>query len=400
MRIGILTSGGDCPGINATIRGVCKTAINYYGMEVIGIHSGFQGLLTKDVESITDKSLSGLLNLGGTMLGTSREKPFKKGGVVSDVDKPSLILQNIREMELDCVVCIGGNGTQKTAAKFAAMGVNIVSVPKTIDNDLMGTDHTPGFGSAAKYVAASILEVVHDSLIYQLQSVTIIEIMGRNAGWLTAAAALARNEYNVAPDLIYLPEVVFDKDKFLADIHEVMKRKRCVVIAVSEGIRDQNGHFLDDDSKYAKKDAFGHVLHSGTGKLLESLVFKEFGCKVRSIELNVLQRCAMHIASKTDLNESFVIGSKAIDKALENVSGHVMGFKRLSNHPYEIDYISTDVREVANYEQKIPVEWINEEGNDITQELYEYLYPLIQGEVHVTYKDGIPSYYSCKHLEK
>ena len=158
--------------------------------------------------------------------------------------------------------------------------------------------------------------------------------------------------------------------------------------------------FLDDDSKYAKKDAFGHVLHSGTGKLLESLVFKEFGCKVRSIELNVLQRCAMHIASKTDLNESFVIGSKAIDKALENVSGHVMGFKRLSNHPYEIDYISTDVREVANYEQKIPVEWINEEGNDITQELYEYLYPLIQGEVHVTYKDGIPSYYSCKHLEK
>ena len=400
MRIGILTSGGDCPGINATIRGVCKTAINYYGMEVVGIHSGFQGLLTKDVESITDKSLSGLLNLGGTMLGTSREKPFKKGGVVSDVDKPSLILQNIREMELDCVVCIGGNGTQKTAAKFAAMGVNIVSVPKTIDNDLMGTDHTPGFGSAAKYVAASILEVVHDSLIYQLQSVTIIEIMGRNAGWLTAAAALARNEYNVAPDLIYLPEVVFDKDKFLADIHEVMKRKRCVVIAVSEGIRDQNGHFLDDDSKYAKKDAFGHVLHSGTGKLLESLVFKEFGCKVRSIELNVLQRCAMHIASKTDLNESFVIGSKAIDKALENVSGHVMGFKRLSNHPYEIDYISTDVREVANYEQKIPVEWINEEGNDITQELYEYLYPLIQGEVHVTYKDGIPSYYSCKHLEK
>ena len=133
MRIGILTSGGDCPGINATIRGVCKTAINYYGMEVVGIHSGFQGLLTKDVESITDKSLSGLLNLGGTMLGTSREKPFKKGGVVSDVDKPSLILQNIHEIGLDCVVCIGGNGTQKTAAKFVAMGVNIVSVPKTID---------------------------------------------------------------------------------------------------------------------------------------------------------------------------------------------------------------------------------------------------------------------------
>lgn len=138
-------------------------------------------------------------------------------------------------------------------AKYINSDIHFIGIPKTIDNDLMGTDHTPGFGSAAKYVAASILEVVHDSLIYQLQSVTIIEIMGRNAGWLTAAAALARNEYNVAPDLIYLPEVVFDKDKFLADIHEVMKRKRCVVIAVSEGIRDQNGHFLDDDSKYAKK---------------------------------------------------------------------------------------------------------------------------------------------------
>ncbi len=162
MRIGILTSGGDCPGINATIRGVCKTAINYYGMEVVGIHSGFQGLLTKDVESITDKSLSGLLNLGGTMLGTSREKPFKKGGVVSDVDKPSLILQNIHEIGLDCVVCIGGNGTQKTAAKFVAMGVNIVSVPKTIDNDIWGTDISFGFDSAVS-IATDAIDRLHST---------------------------------------------------------------------------------------------------------------------------------------------------------------------------------------------------------------------------------------------
>ena len=162
MRIGILTSGGDCPGINATIRGVCKTAINYYGMEVVGIHSGFQGLLTKDVESFTDKSLSGLLNLGGTMLGTSREKPFKKGGVISDVDKPALILQNIREMGLDCVVCIGGNGTQKTAAKFAAMGVNIVSVPKTIDNDIWGTDISFGFDSAVS-IATDAIDRLHST---------------------------------------------------------------------------------------------------------------------------------------------------------------------------------------------------------------------------------------------
>ena len=214
------------------------------------------------------------------------------------------LFEILTELEITDFYYIGGNDSMDTVmklddyAKSINSEIQFIGIPKTIDNDLMGTDHTPGFGSAAKYVASSILEVVHDSLIYQLQSVTIIEIMGRNAGWLTAAAALARNEYNEAPDLIYLPEVVFDKEKFLEDIREVFKRKRCVVIAVSEGIKDKDGHFLDDDSKYAKKDAFGHVLHSGTGKMLESLVFKEFQCKVRSIELNVLQRCAMHIGSK------------------------------------------------------------------------------------------------------
>ena len=189
MRIGILTSGGDCPGINATIRGVCKTAINYYGMEVVGIHSGFQGLLTKDVESITDKSLSGLLNLGGTMLGTSREKPFKKGGVVSDVDKPSLILQNIHEIGLDCVVCIGGNGTQKTAAKFAAMGVNIVSVPKTIDNDIWGTDISFGFDSAVS-IATDAIDRLH-STASSHKRVMVIEVMGHKAGWIALYSGMA-----------------------------------------------------------------------------------------------------------------------------------------------------------------------------------------------------------------
>lgn len=173
-----------------------------------------------------------------------------------------------------------------------------------------------------------------------------------------------------------------------------------MVIAVSEGIKDKNGHFLDDNSKYLKKDAFGHVLHSGTGKMLETIVFKEFQCKVRSIELNVLQRCAMHIGSKTDLNESFVIGQKAVETAIAGKTGQVMGFKRISNNPYSVDYISTDVQDVANLEQKIPTEWINEAGNNITQELYDYLFPLIQGEVHINYRNGIPAYYSCKHLNK
>ena len=402
-------SGGPTIAINASLAGIihrakaCGQYDNVYGMinGIMGLLEGrYMDLLA---EFNTGDKINALKQTPAMYLGSCR---FKLPTYQEDLSTYETLFDILKKLNITDFFYIGGNDSMDTVmklddyAKHINSDIHFIGIPKTIDNDLMGTDHTPGFGSAAKYVATSILEVVHDSLIYQLESVTIIEIMGRNAGWLTAAAALARNEYNVAPDLIYLPEVVFDTQKFLDDIREVRKHKRCVVVAVSEGIRNKDGHFLDDDSKYAKKDAFGHVLHSGTGKLLETLVFKEFGCKVRSIELNVLQRCAMHIGSKTDLNESFVIGQKAIDTALNNISGHVMGFKRISNHPYTIDYISTDVRQIANFEQKIPTEWISPEGNDITPELYEYLYPLIQGEVHIEYKNGIPAYYSCKHLGK
>ncbi len=402
-------SGGPTTAINASLAGIihkAKTSGVYEN--VYGMINGIKGLLDGRYMDLlkefdTGDKINALKQTPAMYLGSCR---FKLPTHEENQETYLKLFEILEKLEITDFFYIGGNDSMDTVmklddyAKAINSHINFIGIPKTIDNDLMGTDHTPGFGSAAKYVASSILEVVHDSLIYQLQSVTIIEIMGRNAGWLTAAAALARNEYNDAPDLIYLPEVVFDKQKFLDDIREVFKRKRCVVVAVSEGIKDENGHYLDDDSKYAKKDAFGHVLHSGTGKMLESLVFKEFQCKVRSIELNVLQRCAMHIASKTDLNESFVIGQQAIETAIAGKSGHVMGFKRVSNNPYLIEYVSSDVRSIANLEQKIPTEWINEEHNDITQELYDYLYPLIQGEVHIEYKNGIPAYYSCKHLNK
>ena len=402
-------SGGPTTAINASLAGIIAECIDTQQFaHVYGMINGVKGLLENKYMDLLEifkstEDLNHLKHSPAMYLGSCR---YKLPEFQEDPQTYQLLFQLFNELEITDFYYIGGNDSMDTVAKLSTYAktidshIRFIGIPKTIDNDLMGTDHTPGFGSAAKYVATSMLEIAYDSSIYKLNAVTIVEIMGRNAGWLTAASALARTAYSDAPDLIYLPEVPFSKKAFLEDIHAVFKKKRSVIIAVSEGIRNENGEFLDSDSKYAKRDAFGHILHSGTGKVLESMVYQEFKCKVRSIELNVLQRCAMHIASKTDLNESFVIGSKAIDKALENVSGHVMGFKRLSNHPYEIDYISTDVREVANYEQKIPVEWINEEGNDITQELYEYLYPLIQGEVHVTYKDGIPSYYSCKHLEK
>ena len=268
MRIGILTSGGDCPGINATIRGVCKTAINYYGMEVVGIHSGFQGLLTKDVELITDKSLSGLLNMGGTILGTSREKPFKKGGVVAEnVNKPALIEQNIKEMGLDCVVCIGGNGTQKTAAKFAAMGLNIVSVPKTIDNDIWGTDISFGFDSAVS-IATDAIDRLH-STASSHKRVMVIEVMGHKAGWIALYSGMAGGG-----DVILLPEIPYNiKNIGEVILNRLKKGKPYSIVVVAEGIPTLGGkkaaQYIAEEIEYetgfeTRETVLGYIQRGGS----------------------------------------------------------------------------------------------------------------------------------------
>ena len=268
MRIGILTSGGDCPGINATIRGVCKTAINYYGMEVVGIHSGFQGLLTKDVELITDKSLSGLLNMGGTILGTSREKPFKKGGVVAEnVNKPALIEQNIKEMGLDCVVCIGGNGTQKTAAKFAAMGLNIVSVPKTIDNDIWGTDISFGFDSAVS-IATDAIDRLH-STASSHKRVMVIEVMGHKAGWIALYSGMAGGG-----DVILLPEIPYNiKNIGEVILNRLKKGKPYSIVVVAEGIqtdgRKRAAEYIAQEIEYetgieTRETVLGYIQRGGS----------------------------------------------------------------------------------------------------------------------------------------
>ena len=268
MRIGILTSGGDCPGINATIRGVCKTAINYYDMEVVGIHSGFQGLLTKDVELITDKSLSGLLNLGGTILGTSREKPFKKGGVVAeDVNKPALIEHNIKEMGLDCVVCIGGNGTQKTAAKLAAMGLNIVSVPKTIDNDIWGTDISFGFDSAVS-IATDAIDRLH-STASSHKRVMVIEVMGHKAGWIALYSGMAGGG-----DVILLPEIPYDiKNIGEVILNRLRKGKPYSIVVVAEGIqtdgRKRAAEYIAQEIEYetgieTRETVLGYIQRGGS----------------------------------------------------------------------------------------------------------------------------------------
>ncbi len=402
-------SGGPTAAINASLAGIIAECIDTNQFEhVYGMINGIKGLLEEKyfdlLETFQDKqNISNLKHSPAMYLGSCR---YKLPTYIEDSETYDKLFAIFDKLDITDFYYIGGNDSMDTVDKLSnyAQTINspirFIGIPKTIDNDLMGTDHTPGFGSAAKYVATSMLEIAYDSSIYKLNAVTIVEIMGRNAGWLTAASALARTQYSDAPDLIYLPEVPFVKENFLNDIREVFKRKRSVIIAVSEGIKTENGEFLDSDSKYAKRDAFGHILHSGTGKVLESMVYQEFKCKVRSIELNVLQRCAMHIASRVDLDESFEIGRCAVKTSINGQTGVMMIFNRTNQSPYTIECDYKNVSDIANLEQRIPVEWINKEHNDITQELYDYLNPLIQGEVALTYENGIPQYIDIEHLKQ
>lgn len=267
MKIGILTSGGDCPGINATIRGVGKTAINHYGMEVVGIHSGFQGLLDNDVEILTERSLSGLLNLGGTFLGTSREKPFKKRTATGEVDKPAIILNNIQEMGLDCLVCIGGNGTQKTAAKLAALGVNIISIPKTIDNDIWGTDFSFGFDSAIS-IATDAIDRLHSTASAH-KRVMVIEVMGHKAGWIALYSGMAGGG-----DVILLPEMPYDIKSVGGTIIDRLKRgKPYSIVVVAEGIKTDGlkraGEYIAQEIEYetgfeTRETVLGYIQRGGS----------------------------------------------------------------------------------------------------------------------------------------
>lgn len=267
MRIGILTSGGDCPGINATIRGVSKVAMNHYGMEVVGIHSGFQGLLTKDVEVLNEKSLSGLLNMGGTILGTSREKPFKKKGLPEGSDKPGEIARNIQELGLDCIVCIGGNGTQKTAAKFAAMGVNIVSIPKTIDNDIWGTDFSFGFDTAVS-IATDAIDRLH-STASSHKRVMVIEVMGHKAGWIALYSGMAGGG-----DVILIPEIPYNIKKVGETILNRLKRgKPYSIVVVAEGLptdgRKRVAEFIAEEIEYetgieTRETVLGYIQRGGS----------------------------------------------------------------------------------------------------------------------------------------
>lgn len=402
----VAQSGGPTVAINASLAGVIdgvKKSNKF--TRVYGAIHGIQGVLDNNFIDLSLMALSkfplvNTLELSPAMyLGSCR---YKLPDFEVDSKPYEIIFDRFEEYQVAAFFYIGGNDSMDTVdklskyAKKIGSDVKIVGIPKTIDNDLCHTDHTPGFGSAAKYVASTMLEIAHDTYIYQIPSVVIVEIMGRDAGWLTAASCLARNDYSPAPHLIYLPEVDFDEDQFIEDIKNVLKTSRCVIVAVSEGIHDKDGNYISATSAVA--DKFGHAQLSGTGKALESLVKDRMDIKVRSIELNVLQRCAAHISSRTDINESFALGQDAVKYAAEGMTAVMSTIKRVSNDPYQWIIEPENVSLIANQAKTIPLEWITPEKNDVTPEMEAYLRPLIIGEVSLQYKDGLPMYLPVNHL--
>ena len=400
MNIAVAQSGGPTCAINASLLGVFRHATKFEEIEtVFGSVNGVEGLILDNFVNLCDiisddDDVELIRQTPSTVLGSCRYK-LPKFDADSSIYKT--IVENLKKHDIGAFFYIGGNDSMDTVMKlddyFKANNINIkaIGIPKTIDNDLPVTDHTPGFGSAAKYVATTIQEIIRDSSVYSSKSVTIVEIMGRDTGWLTASSAILRRNGEIAPHLIYLPEVEFSVEKFLNDVREAQKKHHAVIVAVSEGISLNESEI--DDFQSGKSDNFGHKYLAGVGKALEKIVSRELGCKVRSIELNVMQRCSSHLSSKRDITEAERIGGAAVKIALDGYSGRMMIYKRIRNHPYNMRIEHVNVREVANKVKYFPLEWINNDRNNVTEEAIEYCLPLIQGEQNFRMKNGLPQHY-------
>ena len=402
----VAQSGGPTVAINASLAGVIQGALDSgHFNKIYGSLNGVQGLLNGRLMDLSEKVDSipmfiELLKKSPSMyLGSCR---YQLPDYSEDDAPYAYIFNQFKKYEIGAFFYIGGNDSMDTVSKLNtyARAVNndikIIGIPKTIDNDLCVTDHTPGYGSAAKYVAATLLEIGHDTSIYPINSITIVEIMGRDAGWLTGASVLARNKYNYAPHLIYLPEVPFDENQFIEDVKSAMDKYNNVVIAVSEGIKNADGQYISASS--AVEDTFGHSQLSGTGKCLEYIIKQNIQVKVRSVEINILQRSAAHMSSITDIGEAFRLGRHAVEISIKGKSGVMVTVIRKSNEPYSVEMSDTDVKNVAGLVKHVPRAWINERGNDVTQEFIDYVYPLILGEPVVKYQRGIPDYLDISHL--
>ena len=393
----IAQSGGPSAAINATVAGVVERCMTSDKVDrIYGAVNGIKGVLNGNYVDLTEvlsspEQLRLLCSTPAAALGSCRLK-------LNNADEGQLgqIVDALLSREIGYFVYVGGNDSMDTVYQLSAyikkhniQGLSVMGAPKTIDNDLPMTDHCPGFGSAAKYIAATFAEIVRDCEVYDIPAVTIVEVMGRNAGWLTAASALSRENGGTGPQLIYLCERAFDTEQFIRDVKDCLAKRNAVVVAVSEGLKNADGSYLSE-SKGRGVDVFGHAALSGTAKVLEGLVKEKIGGKVRSIELNLMQRCASHLASANDLSESKMLGMTAADRALNGVSGEMAIVERLSSAPYRVRYGTTDIALVANLEKKVPDSCIHPQGNDVTEQMLEYLRPLVHGEVQVPMCGGVP----------
>ena len=369
MNIAIAQSGGPTSAINASLAGVYFSGKKSDKIDKIyGSFNGIEGIIDENLVDLSewitdDEKYEILLRTPSAVLGSCRRK-------LPDYHENSKIYEKITEVlhrnDIGMFFYIGGNDSMDTVSKYSKYlsensinDIKVIGIPKTIDNDLCNTDHCPGFGSAAKYVSMTVQEIVRDSNVYNTPSVTIIEAMGRHAGWLTAASCCIRANGEIAPHLIYLPEVPFSIEKFLKDVKNCMKKHKAVIVVVSEGVKTAEGKFAAEECQSGQKDVFGHSYLSGIGKFLEKLVASEIGCKVRSIELNVMQRCSSHIASLEDIKSSETIGKAAVDAGLRGETGCMMTFVRESNSPYKYSINTIEASKVANSEKLFPNEWIS-----------------------------------------
>ena len=400
-------SGGPTAVINSSLAGVYKTAKERGFHKVYGMLHGIEGFLDEmyvdlSTQIHSDMDIELLKRTPSAFLGSCR---FKLPEIHENPEIYEKIFSIMNKPEIEVFIYIGGNDSMDTIKKLSDYAIvkgheqKFLGVPKTIDNDLALTDHTPGFGSAAKYIAASTKEVIRDAmgLSYKRKMITIMEIMGRNAGWLTGATALAKTEDCCGPDLIYLPEIPFDVDRFLKKCSDLLEKKPSIVIAVSEGIKVSDGRYvcqLAGGSDYV--DAFGHRQLAGTAGYLASFLAAKTGCKTRAVELSTLQRSASHMASRVDINEAFMVGGAAVKAADEGDSGRMVVIDRVSDDPYMSAAGIYDVHKIANNEKLVPRSWVNREGNYVTREFIDYVEPLIQGDYQPFMVNGLPQHLVLK----
>ena len=397
-------SGGPTSVINASAYGVIRTALDNEAItKVYGAEHGIKGVLNDrllDMSAEDAEELELLLYPPSSALGSCRYKIADPD--VDDTDYKR-ILEIFKKYDVRYFFYNGGNDSMDTCNKISkymqkvGYECRVMGVPKTIDNDLFGTDHCPGFASAAKYIATSCMEVYHDARVYDTGMICVIEIMGRHAGWLTAASGLA-TVMGAGPDLIYLPETDFDMDKFLSQVQKVYEQKGNCMVAVSEGIHYADGSFVSE-AKTSTTDGFGHAQLGGLASMLAELVKEKTGAKVRGIELSLLQRCGAHLASQTDIDESFMAGKAAVENAVAGLSDKMVGFERAcEGGKYVCKTKLFDLMDVANTEKKVPLEWINAEHNGVEQAFIDYALPLIQGETKMKKVDGLPRFARLKKV--